>query len=187
MQIKDSKGQVGVPGPGPQTARDRGRLAQNPMGPSSSRPRPLPLPSWAALGELIPFADLKKPSTLLCWLTKARALPTGCEGGLLPWFGVLRWGLGPMPRESQAETLGQSCPGSRGREAGLGAINSSHRVELLLVPTLLRMSQPAPAWAGTLSSQRAGPRPEAQTSTVGHSGDGSRQAVRRGESCGCHL
>ena len=93
-----------------------------------------------------------------------------------------------MPRESQAETLGQSCPGSRGREAGLGAINSSHRVELLSVPTLLRMSQPAPAWAGTLSSQRAGPRPVARTSTVGHSGDGGRQAgSQKGRERGCHL
>ena len=36
MQIKDGKGQVRVPGPGPQTTRDSGRLAQNPVGPSSS-------------------------------------------------------------------------------------------------------------------------------------------------------
>lgn len=36
MQIKDSEGQVEVAGLGPQTARDRGRLAQNPMGLSSS-------------------------------------------------------------------------------------------------------------------------------------------------------
>ena len=147
----------------------------------------LPLLRWATLGEPIPFADLEKPSTLPCWLMKARALSTGCEGGLLPWFGVLRWGLGPVPRESQEETLGQSCSGSRGQEAGLGTINSSHRVELLSVPTLLRMSQPALAWAGTLSSQRAGLRPEAQISTVSHSGDGGRQAVGTGESSGCHL
>lgn len=36
MQIKDGKGQVRVPGPDPQTTRDSGRLAQNPVGPSSS-------------------------------------------------------------------------------------------------------------------------------------------------------
>lgn len=110
-RLRTAKARVRVPGPGPQTART-GRLAQNPVGPSSSLH--LASSQLGALGEPIPFADLEKPSTLPCWLTKVRALPTGCEGGLLPWFGVLRWGLGPVPRESQAEDSGLSCSGSRG-------------------------------------------------------------------------
>nr|XP_025875236.1 GTP-binding protein Di-Ras1 isoform X2 [Vulpes vulpes] len=66
-----------------------------------------------------------------------------------------------MPWGQHRGDLGLASPRSQGREPGLGAINSSRRVELLLVPTLLRMSQPALAWAGARRSQRAGQRLEA--------------------------
>ncbi|CAK7293829.1 hypothetical protein VULLAG_LOCUS3612 [Vulpes lagopus] len=77
------------------------------------------------------------------------------------WFGVFQWGLGPRALGTAQRGLGPGFPRSQGREPGLGAINSSRRVELLLVPTLLRMSQPALAWAGARRSQRAGQRLEA--------------------------
>lgn len=92
----------------------------------------------------------------------------GCSSGS---WGEQRGASGACPPLAhEAESL------------GLGAINSSHRAELLPAPVRLRVSQPALAGAGIRRGSRAGPV------QAGHAGDQGRQAGSwSGRQRGCCL
>lgn len=66
------------------------------------------------MGEPIPFADLEKPSTPML-AHEGQGSPRLAVKGLLPWFGVLRWGLGPTRKAKQRLWAG-SCSGSHEAE-----------------------------------------------------------------------
>lgn len=153
--------------------------------------------------QLSPFPAGPPPTScfpslsLRFWSGQSWRFPTrtqGCSPSRRPSSASRPWGRGttdlvwgalvvvwaPCLQEAEEGTLGLSSPGSQGREPGLGAINSRRRVELPPVPTLLRMSQPGPAWAGARRSQGAGQRPEARPSAAGPSLRRPRQAAWEG-------
>ena len=119
---------------------------------------------WVAASELEGLEFQPQPASCqhIPMLTKAKATqPAVGKGHGYPSLGCSDGVLGPHALGEQGGDSGLSSPSSQGQEPGLGAINS-HREELLAAPTLLRMSQPALAWAGTRRSRRAGQRLEAQ-------------------------
>lgn len=60
-------------------------------------------------------------------------------------------------------------------------------MELLSVPTLFKKESACLGLGWHPEQPEAGLRPEAQTSTVGHSGDGRQAGSWNGRELGCHL